>query len=144
MFKLSNNINGVCMTKKIIITSLVAAVITTVFLSQPAAALSIFEGVQSARGANVPVELFGSGSIFTTIVNILLFIVGALSVIMLIIGGLRYVISGGNSSAVTAAKNTILYAIVGLIVSLLAFAAINFVIDALGGGLGGTSGFSDR
>jgi hypothetical protein len=49
---------------------------------------------------------------------------------MLIVGGLRYVVSAGNSTAVTAAKNTILYAIVGLVVSFLAFAAINYVISA--------------
>ncbi|HEU4830723.1 MAG TPA: hypothetical protein VFS65_00955, partial [Candidatus Saccharimonadales bacterium] len=68
----------------------------------------------------------------------LLFIVGALSVIMLVIGGLRYVVSGGNSTAVTGAKNTILYAIVGLVVAFLAYAAINFILANLTGG--GTSG----
>ena len=59
---------------------------------------------------------------------------------MLIIGGIRYVISGGNSAAVTAAKNTILYAIVGLIIALFAYAIVNFVIGSLtGGGTGGTN-----
>jgi hypothetical protein len=61
---------------------------------------------------------------------------GAISVIMIIIGGLRYVISGGNATAVTAAKNTILYAIVGVIVALLAYAIINFVLDSFTGGAG--------
>ena len=70
----------------------------------------------------------------------LLFVVGFLSVVMLIIGGIRYVISGGNSAAVTAAKNTILYAIVGLIIALFAYAIVNFVIGSLtGGGTGGTN-----
>jgi hypothetical protein len=77
-------------------------------------------------------QLFGNGSIFATITNTLLFLVGAISVIMLIYGGIRYTISGGDSSAVTAAKNTILYAIVGIIVALLAYAIVNFVLAKLG------------
>lgn len=60
---------------------------------------------------------------------------------MLIIGGLRYVVSGGSSSAVTAAKNTVLYAIVGLVIAFLAYAVINFVINTLAPGAvsGGTN-----
>jgi hypothetical protein len=71
--------------------------------------------------------------IFTTIVNVLLFVIGAISVIMLIIGGIRYTISAGDSGAVTAAKNTILYAIIGLIVAFLAFAIVNFVVGSFAG-----------
>lgn len=98
----------------------------------------VIEGAQAARGEGQPSLLFGLGGVFTTLSNILLFIVGALSVIMLVIGGLRYVVSGGNSTAVTGAKNTILYAIVGLVVAFLAYAAINFILANLTGG--GTSG----
>jgi hypothetical protein len=111
------------------------------FFTDSASALNIFEGVNSARGEGQPTVLFGDSSIFTTVVNVLLFVIGALSVIMLIIGGLRYVVSGGNSSNVTAAKNTILYAIVGLIIAFLAFAIVNWVLGAVspganGGGVG--------
>jgi hypothetical protein len=56
---------------------------------------------------------------------------------MIIFGGLRYVVSGGNTASVTAAKNTILYAIVGIVVSLLAYAMVNFVLGALLPGSGG-------
>jgi len=113
----------------------------SIFVSQNSFALTVIDGVNAARGDGQPAELFGGDGIITTITNILLFIVGALSVIMLIVGGLRYVISGGNSTAVTAAKNTVLYAIVGLIVSFLAYAAVNFVINSLAPGAttGGTN-----
>lgn len=94
---------------------------------------TISQGAQCAKGAETPPTLFGDGGIFTTIVNILLFIIGAISVIMLIIGGIRYTISGGDSSAVTSAKNTIMYAIVGIIVAVLAFAIVNFVLKGLTG-----------
>lgn len=93
-------------------------------------------GADSARGDDQTTELFGQTGIFRTITNVLLFILGAISVIMIIIGGLRYVVSGGNATAVTAAKNTILYAIVGVIVALLAYAIINFVLNSFTGGTG--------
>jgi len=70
---------------------------------------------------------------FKLVTNVLLFIIGAVSVIMLIIGGIRYTVSGGDSAAVTSAKNTILYAIVGIIVALLAYAVVNFVVGSFDG-----------
>ncbi|MFZ1458486.1 MAG: hypothetical protein WAT17_01240 [Candidatus Saccharimonadales bacterium] len=88
-------------------------------------------GADAAKGDNVASDLMGNGGVFQTVTNILLFIIGAVSVIMLIIGGIRYVVSGGDQSAVTAAKNTILYAIVGIVVAFLAYAAVNFVINQL-------------
>lgn len=102
---------------------------------------NITNGINCARGENTPTQLFGGeGSIFTTIVNVLLFIIGAISIIMLIIGGIRYTISGGDSSAVTSAKNTILYAIVGLIIAFLAFAIVNWVLGSVTTGVTGTEG----
>lgn len=99
------------------------------------------DGADAAKGTDHAVDLFGASGIFTTMTNVLLFIVGAISVIMVVIGGLRYVLSGGNSSNITTAKNTILYAIVGLIVSLLAYALVNFVITSfVPTGAGGTTG----
>jgi hypothetical protein len=68
--------------------------------------------------------------IIQNVINIMLFLVGATAVIMLIVGGFRYVTSNGDSSAITSAKNTILYSIVGIVVALAAFAIVNFVLDA--------------
>lgn len=64
----------------------------------------------------------------STIVNILLFLLGAIAVVMIVIGGIRFATSNGDQSAVTSAKNTILYAVVGLIVAILAYAIVNFVL----------------
>lgn len=61
------------------------------------------------------------------IIDLLLFAIGAVAVIMIIFGGFRYVLSGGDSSSVTAAKNTILYAVIGLVVAILAYAIVHFV-----------------
>lgn len=89
-------------------------------------------GANCAQGNNTPSDLFdGDDSIFKNVVNILLFLVGAISVIMLIFGGIKYVTSGGSQEQVTSAKNTIMYAIIGIIVALLAYAVVSFVIDGL-------------
>jgi len=93
--------------------------------------LTIQAGAECARGNGQPAQLFGDGSVFRRITDILLFLVGAVAVIMLIVGGIRYIVSGGDQSQVTAAKNTILYAIIGIIVALLAYALVQFVLSAL-------------
>lgn len=74
-------------------------------------------------------NLFAQGGIFQTISNTLIFLVGAIAVIMLIIGGLRYVTSNGEAASIKGAKDTITYAIIGIIVAMLAFAAVSFVIS---------------
>lgn len=61
----------------------------------------------------------------------LLYIIGALSVVMIIVGGLRYVISAGDPKKTADAKNTIVYAISGVVVAVLAFAIVTFVTTAL-------------
>jgi hypothetical protein len=63
------------------------------------------------------------------IINIFSVVVGSVSVIMIIIGGFRYIISGGDSSGVSGAKNTILYAIVGLVIVLFAQVIVRFVLS---------------
>jgi hypothetical protein len=69
--------------------------------------------------------------IIKNVVDILLYLVGAIAVIMLIVGGIRYSTSAGNSANVTAAKNTIMYALIGLVISVLAYVIVNFVILAV-------------
>ncbi len=73
---------------------------------------------------------FFSGSlseVAVKIVNTLLLIVGVISVIVLIVSGLRYVISAGNSSSVKSAKDGILYAVVGIIVAASGYAISSFI-----------------
>lgn len=70
----------------------------------------------------------GFGFLVRRIINIFSVVVGAVSVIMIIIGGFRYIISGGDSSGVSSAKNTILYAVVGLVIVLFAQVIIRFIL----------------
>lgn len=70
-------------------------------------------------------------SLAKTITNTLLFVIGAVAVVMIVIGGFRYVTSNGEAAQVQAAKNTIMYAVIGIIVSLMAYAIVNYVINRM-------------
>jgi hypothetical protein len=70
-------------------------------------------------------------NIIHTIVNLLSALVGVVAVIMIIVGGFRYITSGGNDTSVTSAKNTILYAIIGLVVVALAQIIVRFTLSKL-------------
>lgn len=62
------------------------------------------------------------------VVNVITFLAGGIAVIMIVIGGLRYVLSNGEQAQLTSAKNTIIYACVGLVVIIVAYAIVSFVI----------------
>lgn len=63
-----------------------------------------------------------------TVINVVLGVIGFLAVAMIIMGGISYTTSQGDASKTTKARNTILYGVVGLVVSLLAFAVVNFIL----------------
>ena len=116
-----------------------AGALTGLAVSAPAAmavgTCDVTGGIQSGANCAAPTNassnLFAEGGIFNTIANVLIFLVGAIAVIYLIIGGLRYVTSGGDAKAVGAAKDTILYAIIGIVVAVIAYALVTFVITSL-------------
>lgn len=68
-------------------------------------------------------------TIITTVINIFSLVVGVVSVIMIIIGGLKYITSGGEAGNVSGAKNTILYAIIGLVIVALSQVIVRFVLQ---------------
>ena len=115
-----------------------AAAMVTLFAGHAMAATMKYEnpaqaGANAARANGMPAELIGATGVFTRITNTILYAVGIISVVMLVYGGLRYIVSGGDSKKVTDAKNTIMYAIIGLIIAILSYAIVNFVISAIGG-----------
>jgi cytochrome bd-type quinol oxidase subunit 2 len=70
--------------------------------------------------------------ILEDVINIFSLVVGIVAVIMIIVGGLKYITSGGESGNITTAKNTILYAVVGLIIVALAQVIVRFVLTKAG------------
>ena len=116
----------------LIVPALALGVSAAMPVLQPADAFAqLRDGLDSAATEEQQNEagLFEDGGVFETVVNAILFIIGAVAVIMLVYGGFRYVTSGGDSSAVTSAKNTILYAVIGIVVALLAYAILDYVLS---------------
>jgi len=72
--------------------------------------------------------------IIAQIINIAFMAAGLVAVIYLIIGGFRYVTSGGNAEAIEGAKATILNAIIGLIIIFISFLLVNYILGAMGVG----------
>lgn len=116
---------------KIVLPVLLITVAVVAISASSVSALTLQEGAEAARCDGCPSDLFGDNGIFKRITNTMLYIIGIIAVVMLIIGGIRYVTSGGDAKKVTDAKNTVLYAIIGLVISFLAYAIVNFVISAL-------------
>lgn len=79
-------------------------------------------------------------SIAGNVVNIFSIIVGVIAVIMIIYGGFRYITSGGSSEKITAAKNSLIYAIVGLLIVALAQLIVHYVLTQAGNITGSTTG----
>lgn len=89
------------------------------------AADNIKSGINKAGGAD---NKMGFAGLLERVINILLFVVGAVAVLAIIIGGIRYVVSGGDPKAAAGAKDTILYAVIGLVVAFAAYAIVRFVV----------------
>lgn len=87
-------------------------------------------GADCATPKGTPTDLMAQVSVIT---NTLILAIGVISVIMIIVGGFRYALSAGDSKNTTAAKDTILYAVIGLVVALLAYAIMNFVLGRFTG-----------
>ena len=79
------------------------------------------------QDVNICKQNTDSNGLVKNIINVLLYLIGAISVVMIIAGGIMYAVSAGDSGQVTKAKNTILYAVLGLVVAFLAYALVQFV-----------------
>lgn len=102
--------------------------VTTLVADSASAQLDLESGINSAKGTGTPDNVTGDDGLIKKVVNLLLWAIGIISVIMIIIGGIRYATSNGDSNQVTAAKNTIMYAVIGLVIAIFAYAIVNFVL----------------
>jgi hypothetical protein len=99
-------------------------------------------GAQQGDSQNSGGEIFDAGNLgiptvnadqglVNNILNTVFLVTGALATIIIIFGGLRYVLAFGSSEKIQQAKQTIIYAVVGLVVSVFAYTIVNFVISNL-------------
>lgn len=112
--------------------SLVASVgvLAVIAPSIPVAAVDVFSGCTADSNAAVCKSTGDDATkSIQNVINILLYILGIIAVIMIIIGGIRYALSGGDSGSTKSAKDTILYSVIGLVVAILSYSIINLVID---------------
>ncbi len=122
-----------------VFTGLTLLVLSFVLImhSQPVLAdarSDVCNGIGLTTGSSSNPGCAGSSNvdnIVATVVNILSVIVGVVAVIMIIVGGIKFVVSQGEANNVSSARNTILYAIVGLVIVFLAQIIVRFVLNRL-------------
>lgn len=132
---------------KKVVLNVIAAVLMVLGLSGIATISPAYADVLCANGNSEPSiedcpEWQGAGGVadnknlmetLTTIINVVVGVVGFIAVAMIVMGGISFATSQGDASKTTKARNTILYGVVGLVVALLAFAIVNFVLGAVFG-----------
>ena len=108
-----------------------ASVLSTASLSGSVSA-QVSKGIDTASTSEMKGKsIDGDGGLIKTVVNVLLWAVGILSVIMIIFSGLRYITSAGDASKTKSAQSTLTYSVVGLIVAIMAYAIVNMVTNRL-------------
>ena len=116
--------------KRVVIVSILALSLVGIALLPETASAAILD--QACTGVNNDVCSkkgdTDANPLIVSVVNLLLYIVGIVAVIMIIVGGMKYLTSSGDSGKVTSAKNTVVYAVVGLVVAIFSWVVVNFVV----------------
>ena len=108
-----------------------ASVLSTASLPGSASA-QVSDGINTATTSEMKGKsIDGDKGLIKTVVNVLLWAVGILSVIMIIFSGFRYITSAGDASKTKSAQSTLTYSVVGLIVAIMAYAIVNMVTNRL-------------
>lgn len=118
---------------KKLLASLGILTLLTMGAALPAGAVDVFPNCDQNPGTTVCQatndRLFGPNSLWTRILDTFTFIIGGISVLMIIVGGIRYITSSGDQAGIKGAKDTILYSVIGLIISIMAYSIVHFVIS---------------
>lgn len=110
------------------------ATLLTVSLSNNVSA-QVSDGIGAATTSEMEGrKIDGDSGLVKSVVNILLWVIGILSIIMIIFSGIRYVTSAGDASKTKAAQNTLIYSVVGLIVAIMAWAIVDLVVNKFASG----------
>jgi hypothetical protein len=112
------------------------------FLSLPAQANAVYNPFEQACAGDVPSDICdtpadnpvsGANGVILNTVQIVSFVIGVTSVLVIMYGGLKYITANGDANSISSAKNTIMYAVVGLVLSLLSQAIVIFVLNNISG-----------
>ena len=83
---------------------------------------------QDAAGNN---SIYGKDGLLSKAITILDIVIGLVAVIMIVVGGLKYVLSGGDSNSANSARDTVLYAVIGLVIAVTGQVIVKFVLNRL-------------
>ena len=129
--------------KKIIFLALMSLGVASVLslsVASTNASAQVSSGINAATTDEMRnKQIDGSNGVIRIVSNILIWVVGIVAVIMIVWSGFKYITAAGDTSKVASAKNSLIYAIVGLIIAILAYAIVNFVIEHLGASSAGKS-----
>jgi hypothetical protein len=102
--------------------------ISVTALSPTVSAVDVFEECEQ-QDSSICEGQNSAPNMIEIVINTALFILGMVAVLMIVIGGIRYTTSAGNPSQTKSAKDTILYAVIGLVVAIMAYTIVNFVLN---------------
>ena len=135
--------------KKIIFLALMSLGVASVLslsVASTNASAQVSSGINAATTDEMKnKQIDGSNGVIRIVSNILIWVVGIVAVIMIVWSGFKYITAAGDSGKIASAKSSLIYAIVGLIIAILAYAIVNFVMERLnvsstpGGSSGGGS-----
>lgn len=124
------------MTTKIKI-SLISLISLLIFAVPVAAGVEIFDACNGVAADSTSIcsntdegsVLSGPNSILRNGLRIFVFIVGFTSIVMVMVGGFRYITSQGDPGGLASARQTLIYAIVGLVIALASEGILRFIVD---------------
>ena len=134
------------MKKKIVLAVLM--ILSSVFLPAKVLAAEIGENricgmdgvdktAKEAAGCNKPENEDEVGNAMLNIINVVIAVLGIIAVLFVVIGGAQYMTSRGDPTKASKAKDTILYAVLGVLLATFAYAIVNFVLGGMLSGSGG-------
>ena len=89
-------------------------------------------GADEAQKAALGCEMNSTApSVVEALINGVIAVIGIVAVIIIVVGGQRFIVSQGDAQKINAARGMIIYGVVGLVVALLAFAVVNFVLTGV-------------
>ena len=88
------------------------------------------QGATELGGSCSGKTITAPGGLVTTIVNVITYVAGVIVIFMIIFAGFRYITSTGDANKVNSAKNTLIYAIVGIIIIVMAQVIVHYIINA--------------
>lgn len=115
----------------VLFTLLIGGAVQTVYAYNPYSAVCGQSGASAAsvcQSKSSGSPLTGSNGVIIKVTNLVAFVAGIAAVIILIVGAIRYITSGGDSGNIASAKNTVVFAIIGLVVIVLARTIVAFVV----------------